>query len=129
MSWKKISAVLAVALVVLLGSRLLQADGIDAKQAYSMNQQGALLLDVREPGEYAAVHAPNATLIPLGQLQSRLPEIAAYKDKPIVVMCRTGHRSSRAVALLKEAGYTQVSNVKGGITAWQEDGLKVVKQM
>ena len=124
----KIFWVLAIALGVFFGmQQLLAADGIDVKAAQSMSKQGALLLDVREPEEYSAVHAPNAKLIPLGELESRLQEIASYKDKPIVVMCRSGHRSSRAVSLLKEAGYTQVSNIKGGITAWQKDGLAVVR--
>ena len=103
------------------------SDGVDVKVAQAMNQQGALLLDVREPGEFSAVHAPDAKLIPLGQLNSRLQEIASYKDKPIVVVCRSGRRSAQAVAMLKEAGYTQVSNVKGGMNAWEGEGLAVVK--
>ncbi len=119
-------------LVIMLGlflvvQELQAADDVDVIQARSMNQQGALLLDVREPEEYSAIHAPNAKLIPLGQLNSRLQEIAAYKDKPIVVMCRTGRRSGIAVSQLQKAGYTQVSNVKGGIQAWEHNGLEVVK--
>ena len=120
---------LAIVMAVAYGAQqILGADGVEAKVALEMNQHGALLLDVREPGEYAAIHAPNAKLIPLGQLGSRLAEIAAYKDKPIVVMCRSGHRSARAVALLKEAGYSQVSNIKGGINAWEGDGLEVIRK-
>ena len=121
---------MAVALLlglVLIMQQLQAADGVDVKQAQSMNQQGALLLDVREPSEYSAIHAPNAKLLPLGELSTRLQEIASYKDKPIVVMCRSGNRSSKAVAMLQEAGYTQVSNVKGGITAWEGAGLPVIR--
>lgn len=119
---------LLLALGVVFASQQLQgAEGIDVKQASSMSKQGALLLDVREQDEYAAGHAPNAQLIPLGQLSSRMQEIATYKDKPIVVMCRSGRRSAKAVALLQEAGYSQVSNVKGGIQAWEGEGLEVVK--
>lgn len=120
-------AVAAILGLVLAMQQLQAADGVDVKQAQSMNKQGALLLDVREPDEYSAVHAPDAKLIPLGQLNSRLQEIASYKDKPIVVMCRSGRRSSQAVALLKEAGYTQVSNVKGGIQSWESEGLEVIR--
>ena len=128
MKSNKIFWALAITLAVVFGMQQLQAaDGVDAKQAQSMNQQGALLLDVREADEYAAIHAPNAKLIPLRQLGSRLQEIAPYKDKPIVVMCRSGRRSAKAVALLQQAGYTQVSNIKGGITAWESDGLEVIK--
>ena len=128
MKSSKIIIGIAIMLATVLGmQQLLAADGIDVKQAQIMNQQGALLLDVREPGEYSAVHVPNAKLIPLGQITSRMNEIEAYKDKPIVVMCRSGRRSAQAVAILQKAGYSQVSNVKGGITAWESKGLQVIK--
>lgn len=128
MKSNKIFWALTLALAVMFGMQQLQAaDGIDVKQASTMSKQGALLLDVRERDEYTAGHAPDAQLIPLGQLSSRLSEIAAYKDKPVVVMCRSGRRSAKAVALLQEAGYSQVSNVKGGIQAWEGEGLEVVK--
>jgi rhodanese-related sulfurtransferase len=118
-------AVLGLALV---GQQLQASQGVDVKQAQSMNRQGALLLDVREPAEYAAIHAPNAKLIPLGEVGLRLKEIEAYKDKPIAVICRSGRRSAKAVALLQEAGFSQVSNVQGGIQAWEQAGLEVIKQ-
>ena len=124
----KIVWVLLIMFGAFFASQQLQAsEGVDAVQAQSMGKQGALLLDVREPAEYSEVHASNTKLIPLGQLGSRLQEIATYKDKPIVVICRSGRRSAQAVSLLKEAGYTQVSNVKGGTTAWEKDGLEVVR--
>jgi len=63
----------------------------------------------------------------LGELNSRLTEIATYKDKPIAVICRSGKRSVKAVALLQEAGYSQVSNVSGGMNAWESAGLTVVR--
>jgi len=128
MKSNRIFWVLAIALGTVFGVQQLQAaDGVDVKQAQSMNRQGALLLDVRENEEYAAIHAPNAKLIPLGQLNERLREIAGYKNKPIVVMCRSGRRSARAVAILQEAGFSQVSNVSGGIQAWESEGLEVIK--
>jgi len=119
---------LAAILGVFFVTRQLQAaDGIDVTEAQRMSQNGALLLDVREPDEYAAGHAPNALLIPLGQLGSRLQEVAAYKDKPVAVMCRSGRRSASAVGQLTEAGFTRVKNVNGGILAWEQAGLPVVR--
>ncbi len=112
----------------LLSLQLQAGQGVNVKEAQTMVSNGALLLDVREPAEYAAVHAPNAKLIPLGEVSSRLKEIEAYKDKPIAVICRSGHRSAKAVALLQEAGFTQVSNVQGGTNAWEQAGLEVVRQ-
>ncbi len=128
MKSKKILWALAILLGLVLAAQQLQAaDGVDVKQALSMNKQGALLLDVREPAEYSALHAPNAKLIPLGQLNARLQEIAEYKDKPIVVICRSGRRSAIAVSQLQEAGYKQASNVKGGMLAWESNGLEIAK--
>jgi rhodanese-related sulfurtransferase len=124
----KLQWILIVCLLTVFGWNQLQAaQGIEVKQAQSMQQQDALLLDVREPSEYAEVHAPNATLVPLGELGSRLNEIASYKDKPIAVICRSGKRSAKAVALLQEAGFSQVSNVSGGMNAWESAGLTVVR--
>jgi rhodanese-related sulfurtransferase len=128
MKSKILWGVVAVLGLGLLGQQLQASQGVDVKQAQSMNQQGALLLDVREPAEYAAIHAPNAKLIPLGEVGLRLKEIEAYKDKPIAVICRSGRRSAKAVALLQEAGFSQVSNVQGGIQAWEQAGLEVIKQ-
>lgn len=128
MKSKILWGLVAVLGLALIGQQLQASQGVDVKQAQSMNQQGALLLDVREPAEYAAIHAPNAKLIPLGEVGLRLKEIEAYKDKPIAVICRSGRRSAKAVALLQEAGFTQVSNVQGGIQAWEQAGLEVIKQ-
>ncbi len=117
--------VLGLALVV---PQLQASQGVDVKTAKSLSDQGALLLDVREPDEYAAVHAVNAKLIPLGEVGSRLKEIESYKDKPVAVICRSGRRSAQAVSFLKESGFTQVVNVDGGTTAWVQAGLEIIKQ-
>ncbi len=101
--------------------------GISVHQAQALVQQGGLLLDVREPDEFAEGHAPMAHLIPLGEVAQRLPELAAYKNQPVAVICRSGRRSAKAVTLLQNEGFTQVSNVSGGMTAWQAAGLPVVK--
>lgn len=120
---------LTALLLILSASHLaLAVQDIDVQQAQTMSQQGALLLDVREPNEYDEVHAPNAKLIPLGQLSARLTEIVRYKDQPVAVMCRSGRRSAQAADLLEQAGFSRVSNVSGGITAWEQAGLTVVRK-
>jgi rhodanese-related sulfurtransferase len=90
-----------------------------------MNQPGALVLDVREPAEFEAGHLPRARHIPLGQLSSRIDEIAKFKEKPVIVTCRSGARSGSACRKLKNAGFTNVHNLKGGIGAWQQASLPV----
>lgn len=79
-----------------------------------------LLLDVRQQDEYDFVNL-DGTLIPLGQLQQRLSEIDAYKDKEVVVMCRTGSRSGQAARILAREGFQNVFNLSGGINGWSRD--------
>ncbi len=81
-----------------------------------------LLLDVRQPEEWASAHVEGAALIPLGELVARLDEVPA--DRPVYVMCHAGGRSAQATAYLEQAGYDAI-NVDGGITAWIESGLPV----
>jgi sulfur-carrier protein adenylyltransferase/sulfurtransferase len=100
-----------------------QADGVpeitvrDLKAKLD-NGGGVSVLDVREPHEYEVANI-GARLIPLGELPERLVELG--KDETLAVHCKTGGRSARAVQLLKEAGFQDVYNVKGGITAWSEE--------
>ena len=77
------------------------------------------LLDVRRPDEYEADNL-NALLIQLDYLPERLGEIEGWKNERIVVYCRSGARSARAVQFLRSAGYDAV-NLKGGIMAWREE--------
>ncbi len=82
------------------------------------NGQDVSVLDVREPHEYEVANI-GARLIPLGELPERLIELD--KDETLAVHCKTDGRSARAVQLLREAGFQNVYNVKGGITAWSEE--------
>jgi adenylyltransferase/sulfurtransferase len=82
------------------------------------NGEGVSVLDVREPHEYEVANI-GARLIPLGELPERLIELD--QDETLAVHCKTGGRSARAVKLLREAGFQNVYNVKGGITAWSEE--------
>jgi rhodanese-related sulfurtransferase len=96
---------------------------ITTAQAAEKRAQGALILDVRQPSEWVQFHIPGATLIPLGELPTRLSEVP--KDRDIVVVCRTGHRSAQGRDILRKAGYTRVTSMAGGVTKWQADGLPI----
>jgi adenylyltransferase/sulfurtransferase len=74
------------------------------------------LIDVREPQEYQICRIPGSTLIPLGDLPTRLPALEGRDD--IIVHCKSGVRSAKAVKLLREAGFRNAKNLKGGISAW-----------
>lgn len=99
------------------GTQNVPAISVDELQAKMLDPKAFFLLDVREPSEFESNHISGATLIPLGALRTRLNEIP--KDKTIIVYCRSGARSARGAALLKDNGYTNVLNLTGGILAWQ----------
>lgn len=84
----------------------------------------AVLLDVREQNEWDAGHAPNAVHIPLAEVPSRLDELPE-QDEPLPVICRSGGRSSQAVAWLTQQGF-DVVNVSGGMKTWHEAGKPIV---
>jgi rhodanese-related sulfurtransferase len=111
-----------------VGNRIRGIQEVDTGAALQLiNHKSAFVLDVREPAEFAAGHVLNATLIPLGQLKERMKELEKYRDRPMVVVCRSGNRSGSACALLSKAGYTQAYNMAGGMTAWQSSKLPTVK--
>ncbi|MDK9703727.1 MAG: rhodanese-like domain-containing protein [Sulfuritalea sp.] len=83
-----------------------------------INREDALVLDVRESGEWSSGHIPGARHITLGQLDKRLSEIEKFKDRPIIVVCASGNRSSSACGRLKKSGFEKVFNLSGGVSAW-----------
>ena len=85
----------------------------------------AVLLDVREQDEWDAGHAPGAVHIPLGELPSRLDELPDPDAGVLAVACRSGGRSSRAVAWLNHQGF-DVANLDGGMRAWERAGKQMV---
>ncbi|MFE9020067.1 rhodanese-like domain-containing protein [Streptomyces sp. NPDC007808] len=85
----------------------------------------AVLLDVRETPEWDAGHAPGALHLPLSRLMAGAPLPAAARGRPVVTICRSGHRSQRAAKLLAGRG-VQATDVTGGMTAWARAGLPVI---
>jgi rhodanese-related sulfurtransferase len=91
--------------------------------AHDLVDAGAILLDVREADEWHAGRAERAVWIPMGEIGERQGELAT--DRRLLVVCRSGGRSSRVVAALVQAGYDAV-NVAGGMKAWEAQGFAVV---
>lgn len=87
------------------------------------NHEDALVLDVREPSEWADGHIAKARHIPLRQLKDKLGELEKHKGKPIIAVCRSGNRSVHACSVLKRAGFEKLHNLAGGMQAWDQAGL------
>ncbi|ATX79469.1 Rhodanese-related sulfurtransferase [Mariprofundus aestuarium] len=106
-------------------------ENTEVKHAYQHWNQGDssavpfVFIDVRTPEEYAEGHVENAKLIPVQELVERINEVP--KDKQVYVYCRSGKRSAQAATILAKAGYINIENVLGGITAWKDATYPVVK--
>jgi len=100
-----------------------QVPTVGAEEAARRVDEGAVLLDVREPDEWQAGHAPDAVHVPLAALAASVDRLD--KNQPIVAVCRVGGRSERAAAVLLQRGYDAV-NLAGGMQAWHAAGMPVV---
>lgn len=93
-----------------------------------MNDDQTIVVDVREPPEFAEGHIEGARNIPLGKLDERVGELETHKNKPIIVNCQSGTRSLAAGKKLTKLGFTQVYEMKGGIFAWKDQNLPMTKK-
>lgn len=92
-----------------------------------INRRDALVIDVRDTGEFAAGHVANARHIPEAQLGERVKELEKYKSRPILVTDRSGTRSGSVSGTLRKLGFAEVFALRGGIAAWQQAGLPLEK--
>ena len=129
-----IDHIFLVGIVVLSGGALLwPALAMRGKRASVLevtqliNRGKSTILDVRSAAEFAGGHLPGAKNIPLAELASRIGELDKMKSKSIVVVCQSGARSARAAGVLGKAGFDDVINLDGGVSAWQTQGLPLAK--
>lgn len=114
--------------LLLAGCQPSNLASVTPKEAATMfSEQKAIIVDVREDSEWNEGHIAGAIHIPLAQVESRLSELAQYKNSTVITQCRSGKRSAKAAGMLQAAGFSKVLNLTGGIVAWNEDGLKTTK--
>lgn len=92
-----------------------------------INRQNAAVLDVRTVEEFKQGHIINSVHIPVGLLASRIKDLERHKSQPIVVVCRTGQRSTQACSILRKHGFESLHGLSGGIVAWQGANLPLAK--
>lgn len=92
---------------------------IDEAHELIINNKDILILDVRTPAEFMSGHIPNAINIPYNILPVRINEIEKYKNRIILVHCQSGGRSSSAVAILEQNGFTKIYHMNRGFGAWK----------
>lgn len=92
-----------------------------------INRERAVVVDVRDPEEFAAGHMTGAKNVPLDQLEAKLATTVKNKNLPLLLVCATGARAQRAVATARKLGYEQAQAVAGGLKGWREANLPVEK--
>jgi len=114
---------------MIINSFLKSTYDISPQQAVLLmsHESGSVVLDVREDSEYQSGHIQDSIHIPMGSLSSRVNELEKYKDKNVILGCRSGSRSGRACGLLKKNGFTKVHNLRGGVMAWEKENLPMKK--
>jgi len=118
---------LVIATLLLIQNLLAGNKGnITAVQATEMiNHQDAVVVDVRPAADFAKGHIINALNIPVTSLSNQMNQLNKYKERPIIVNCRSGAQSSAACKQLIKEGFEKVHNLKGGILSWQSENLPV----
>lgn len=106
------------------GPALPSIDVREAERRLREDPDRPLLIDVREPDEFAAVRAPGAVSVPTSTFQLRVDALPT--DRPLLVVCHVGARSAAVTGFMLRSGRTNVVNVAGGMDAWQRAGLPVV---
>lgn len=110
---------------VLQGAAMAGLDPAGAVQL--INREKGVVIDVCEPGEFAAGHVGGAKNIPLGDLESKLAGAVKNKALPLILVCQSGARAARAVAIAKKLGYEQAQSLGGGLASWRAANLPVEK--
>jgi rhodanese-related sulfurtransferase len=118
---------LALALPQILGRLNKQLLSIHESVQW-VNQRQAQILDIREANEYKAGHIPNSKHLPFSELDSGLKQAKIDSNKPIILVCLSGNRANTALAKLKKAGCKDVVCMEGGISAWNQAGMPLIKQ-
>lgn len=93
-----------------------------------INREDAIVIDVREQGEYAQGHIPNARHVPLGEISRRAGELDKFKSRPVILCCASGTRSASALSQLKKAGFEKLYNLRGGLAEWEKAGQPISRK-
>ena len=90
--------------------------------------EDALIMDLRTSADYKGGHIKGAKSTPLGELSATIKNYVDYKNKSVLIYCNSGTTATRAIKLLKKAGFEKISNLEGGIAAWKEANMPLVKK-
>jgi rhodanese-related sulfurtransferase len=125
-----------IAIVLISGGMLLWPtlkrggrSGVSAAEATQLiNRRNAVVVDLRSGEDFAKGHLPSARHLEFAELQAKVGQLVKNKSNPVLLVCQTGQQSHKAQRLVKDAGFAEVHVLDGGVNAWQQAGMPVVKQ-
>jgi rhodanese-related sulfurtransferase len=123
------AAVFALVLVIVyeMRARATNFASVSGQDLIRLQNQGALVLDIRKPDEFAAGHIAGAKHLSSDQILSAGDHLKKHKEKPVIVYCGTGSLGAAAVRQLNAQGFTKAFNLRGGIATWRTDNLPLAK--
>ncbi|WP_373083668.1 rhodanese-like domain-containing protein [Zhongshania sp.] len=126
--WILVSALISCLLLLSFHEQRRAGKALTPQQVVNLvNQQGAVVIDLRDKAEFSKGHVIDSVNLPFAKLEKEIAD-HAEKDKPLVLVCKMGQHSSAAGKKLGSLGYTQVNRLKGGISEWQIMQLPLVKK-
>jgi rhodanese-related sulfurtransferase len=123
------SVVLALVIVITFESRMrsVAQASISSQDLIRLMNQGALVLDIRKPEEFALGHVNGAKHLSSDQILTAGDNFKRFKEKPVIVYCDSGSLAAAAVRQLNEQGFTKAFTLRGGFSAWRAENLPVAK--
>ena len=126
-NWVLIAGIFVVALLLVSEPLRMRISGVEAANVFDAvslsNHQSAIFVDVRESKEMAGGVINGAYRVPLSNFDKNATQLDKFKDKPVIVYCRSGNRSIGAAGKLRKKGFNKVYSLTGGILAWQKEKL------
>ncbi|MFT4937202.1 MAG: phage shock protein E [Paraglaciecola sp.] len=110
-----------------LSANAAKVTDIDSSQLLESNTSDWLILDVRSPEEFLLGHVPQAINIPHDKIEQNMHTLIAYKDKTVVLYCKSGYRANKAGKVLSQLGFSELRHLDGDMSGWQKSGLPIQK--
>jgi len=127
--WDMVLALLATLAMLVFTERRKAAPSVSPQQATVLgNNDDALMLDIRSAADYKTGRILNAKNIPFAELSKRTSDLQQYRDKPIVLICKTGQTAASAANVLRKEGYAKVYRMTGGMLEWSNQCMPLVRK-
>ena len=127
--WDMVLALLATVAMLIFTERRKAAPSVTPQQATVMgNDDDTLMLDIRSAADFKTGRVLNSKNIPFAELGKRLSDLQKHRDKPVVLICKTGQTAGSAANMLRKDGYTKVYRMTGGMVEWTNQGLPLARK-